>query len=153
MATADIEQPSPKAQNNDEESEPKIKKNPWGIPSNPVPETSLSDVMSEQLASDLQAKDDRPEAVAKSACQAVSNEAGAEKLSDEDFAKMVADETDCKDDLVIAQMLQMQFDREYDQALGHQESHMNRGSKVRFQQKVIKPKFFKKCENTTKAFP
>merc|ERR1719228_3282446 len=37
---------------------------------------------------------------------------------------------DTSDDLLIAQMLQKQFDQEYDSALGKEERNMNRNSKV-----------------------
>merc|ERR1719228_1278517 len=37
---------------------------------------------------------------------------------------------DTSDDLLIAQMLQKQFDREYDSALGKEEKNINRNSKV-----------------------
>ena len=45
-------------------------------------------------------------------------------LTDEELAKILSD-TATDDDLLIAQMLQMQFDREHDQALGKEESHRN----------------------------
>merc|ERR1719219_575736 len=50
-------------------------------------------------------------------------------LTDEELAKILSGDTN-DDDLMIAQMLQMQFDREYDQALGKEESHRNGTSKV-----------------------
>lgn len=40
------------------------------------------------------------------------------------------DDPDCSDDLLIAQMLQMEFDKEHDQALKSEERHQNKGSKV-----------------------
>ncbi len=91
---------------------------PWNIPSDPVPSASLTDVMSEQLASDLQAKE----------LEQPTNSNSQPELTDEELAKILANDTD--DDLIIAQMLQMQFDREYDQALGFEESHRNGTSKV-----------------------
>lgn len=72
--------------------------------------------MSEQLASDIEAKENGR-----------MNE-GPKSMSDEELAKLLNEDT--SDDLVIAQMLQMQFDKEYDQALGVEETHKNGGSKV-----------------------
>lgn len=83
--------------------------------------TSLMDVMSEQLASDLQAKENQGVPSSKSA-------ASNDTLTDEELAKILSEDTN--DDLLIAQMLQMQFDKEHDQALGYEESHRNGTSKV-----------------------
>ena len=107
---------------------------PWAKVSNET--TSLETVMSEQLASDIEAKENGR-----------INE-GPKSMSDEELAKLLNEDT--SDDLVIAQMLQMQvclsiiqphasafytpflmqFDKEYDQALGVEETHKNGGSKV-----------------------
>ena len=89
---------------------------PWAKVSNEAT-TSLQDVMSEQLASNLQAKE-------------MGNEdsEGPKAMSDEELAKLLNEDT--SDDLMIAQMLQMQFDKEYDQALGVEETHRNGGSKI-----------------------
>ena len=90
---------------------------PWGAPKNPEPVTSLEDVMSEQLASDLQTKEETK--ILK-------------KDSDEippELLKEIENEG-TSDDFLIAQMLQMQFDKEYDQALGMEESQRNGTSKV-----------------------
>ena len=89
---------------------------PWAKVSNEAP-TSLQDVMSEQLASNLQAKEMGNE-----------NSGGPKTMSDEELAKLLNEDT--SDDLMIAQMLQMQFDKEYDQALGVEETHRNGGSKI-----------------------
>ena len=70
---------------------------PWSLPVESAPTTSLKDVMDEQLATDLQDKENGPldEAVKES------------NLTDEELAKIISnDATD--DDLMIAQMLQMQ---------------------------------------------
>ena len=89
---------------------------PWAKVSNEAT-TSLQDVMSEQLASNLQAKEMGNE-----------NSGGPKTMSDEELAKLLNEDT--SDDLMIAQMLQMQFDKEYDQALGVEETHRNGGSKI-----------------------
>ena len=131
MATADVEQPT--LSNDVDEVKPQPKKNPWGVPVNATPATSFSEVMSEQLASNLQDKEHKIlDGTDKTKSSTASAIGASADLTDEELAKMLADETDCTDDLVIAQMLQMQFDKEHDQALGHEESHLNRGSKVRF---------------------
>lgn len=114
---------------------------PWAKVSNET-STSLQDVMSEQLASDIEAKENG------------RTKEGPKAMSDEEMAKLLNEDT--SDDLVIAQMLQMQvcstsyilqhfrhivyslfsasqtmqFDKEYDQALGVEETHRNGGSKV-----------------------
>ena len=106
------------------------KKNPWNILSTPnnEPATSLADVMSEELAKDL---------VRKELNQLPTNvEANVEIPSEilfenenQDHVKETND-PDCHDDLLIAQMLQMQFDKEYDEGLRHEERHQNGSSKV-----------------------
>ena len=88
---------------------------PWAKVSTEA-NTSLQDVMSEQLASDLQAKEEG------------NKQANNSSMTDEELAKLLNEDT--SDDLMIAQMLQMQFDREYDQALGVEETHRNGTSKV-----------------------
>lgn len=92
---------------------------PWSLPVESAPATSLKDVMDEQLATDLQHKENgSPDQSPKKS-----------DLTDEELAKILSD-TATDDDLLIAQMLQMQFDREHDQALGKEESHRNGTSKV-----------------------
>jgi RIO kinase 3 len=91
---------------------------PWGVPADqgsaPI---SLAEVMSEELADHLQKKEfkvlEQPSAVPPTV---------PDIPPDVDF--------DTSDDLLIAQMLQKQFDQEYDSALGKEERNMNRNSKV-----------------------
>ncbi len=73
-------------------------KNPWGLVEKPVEVQNLTEVMSEQLAKDLVEKEER-------------------KLDDFPVEESLfqASNDACADDLLIAQMLQMQFDKEYDQ--------------------------------------
>eukprot|EP00095_Tigriopus_kingsejongensis_P006679 snap_masked-scaffold25_size650667-processed-gene-0.0 protein:Tk06679 transcript:snap_masked-scaffold25_size650667-processed-gene-0.0-mRNA-1 annotation:"serine threonine-protein kinase rio3" len=85
--------------------------NAWGVSGGGVAAPSLTDVMSEELARDLQAQDER-----------VESEVGLTWVE-------VATEP-CDDDLLIAQMLQDQFDREADAILQHEEQHANGTSKV-----------------------
>ena len=71
---------------------------PWSLPVESGPATSLKDVMDEQLATNLQDKENGPlgETMVKES-----------NLTDEELAKIISnDATD--DDLMIAQMLQMQ---------------------------------------------
>ena len=96
---------------------------PWGVPTDSGPTTSLKDVMSEQLASNLQ---DQENGVVEEA-KVDTGQNG--DLTDEELAKILGQDS-TNDDLMIAQMLQMQYDREYDQALGYEESHRNGTSKV-----------------------
>ena len=70
---------------------------PWSIPVESAPTTSLKDVMDEQLATDLQDKENG----------FVSQTNKENDLTDEELAKILSD-TATDDDLMIAQMLQMQ---------------------------------------------
>ncbi|KAK2859807.1 hypothetical protein Q5P01_004427 [Channa striata] len=88
-------------------------KNPWGSASSSAPACSLVDVMSEQLAKQL----DEENRVLPSLA-----EPGADLLSDE--------LPDTTSDLMLAQMLQMQFDREFDDQLRREEKKFNGDSKV-----------------------
>ena len=101
--------------------------NPWGSvstsASNVGAGTSLADVMSEQLADQLNSKE----------MSNFQKEINADLvLEDQPAEASSASATEeCTDDLLIAQMLQMQFDREYDQQLQREEHHHNGTSKVR----------------------
>ena len=81
-------------------------------------------VMSEQLASDLQVKDETE----LFKCDDFPNDQIMPPGLLEDSHQESTTHT--SDDLMIAQMLQMQFDKEYDQALGMEESQRNGGSKI-----------------------
>merc|ERR1719495_527087 len=130
------------------------KKCPWGVPAAPIEEApSLSEVMSEQLADDLVHKQESRERIQQEEDQAFAlalqasisaSEASANGTSDDaDIAKVMAQasashnegvkegqSTDCKDDLLIAQMLQMQFDNEHDTIIANEEKAHNQNSKV-----------------------
>uniref|UniRef100_A0AAX7UH35 Serine/threonine-protein kinase RIO3 n=1 Tax=Astatotilapia calliptera TaxID=8154 RepID=A0AAX7UH35_ASTCA len=88
-------------------------KSPWGSAAPAAPACSLAEVMSEQLAKQL----DEENAV----FPALSDPA-AELLPDE--------APDTTSDLMLAQMLQMQFDREFDDQLRREEKKFNGDSKV-----------------------
>ena len=99
---------------------------PWGAAPAPTPAISLADVMSEELADQLHKKelqllDQTPPAAAAALVD-------VEQVPTQDFPAEV--DFDTSDDLMIAQMLQKQFDREADEVLGKEERNLNRNSKV-----------------------
>ena len=112
--------------------------NPWGVSTPAVASSSssstdfassksFSEVMSEQLADELNAKE------MKKYERDLNADLKLDQLppdADEEFK--LPDESDggCDNDLLIAQMLQMQFDKEYDQQLAREENHHNGTSKV-----------------------
>lgn len=86
--------------------------------------TSLADVMSEQLAEELEAK------------ERLALKRGQDGV---DFVELgsavpepgaIVEEQDCSNDLLIARMLQMQFDSENDVVVANEERAMNGRSKV-----------------------
>lgn len=108
----------------DAANKPVVKACPWAaMPSNDST-SSLSDVMSEQLASTLE-EEENSKLQKNSAMASLSGPVGGE------FDGHFPLEDSTGDDLMIAQMLQMQFDKEYDTAVGLEESQRNGGSKVR----------------------
>jgi len=91
---------------------------PWGVPAAPASAPiSLAEVMSEELADHLQKKEFKVLEPPPPATPAVPD-----IPPDVDYAT--------SDDLLIAQMLQKQFDQEYDSALGKEERNINRNSKL-----------------------
>uniref|UniRef100_UPI003AABA598 serine/threonine-protein kinase RIO3 isoform X2 n=1 Tax=Centroberyx gerrardi TaxID=166262 RepID=UPI003AABA598 len=88
-------------------------KSPWGSVAPAAPSCSLADVMSEQLARQL---DDENNAFP------TLPDPGADLLSGED--------TETTSDLMLAQMLQTQYDREFDTQLRLEERKFNGDSKV-----------------------
>ncbi|TKC38908.1 hypothetical protein EI555_002275, partial [Monodon monoceros] len=87
---------------------------PWATPQNTI-SCSLSDVMSEQLAKELQLEEEAaafPEVV----------------VAEGPF--ITGENIDTSSDLMLAQMLQMEFDREYDAQLRREEKKFNGDSKV-----------------------
>lgn len=83
---------------------------------------SLADIMSEELAASLEAKEARAE---RSGGGGV--EMGVEFVEEE----AVAASPECSDDFLLAQMLQMELDREYDSELRRVEEAVNGKDKVR----------------------
>ncbi len=111
-----------------EKEKEKPRKSAWGaVPAAAPPAASLADVMSEQLASEM-AKEEETKA------RKASSESEASKPDDavdaETLAAIAAASDDTTDDLMIAQMLQDQFDRDYDAAIASEERHANKESKV-----------------------
>jgi len=91
---------------------------PWGVPAAPASAPiSLAEVMSEELADHLQKKEFKVLEPPPPVTPAVPD-----IPPDVDYAT--------SDDLLIAQMLQKQFDQEYDSALGKEERNINRNSKL-----------------------
>ncbi|KAJ7338744.1 hypothetical protein JRQ81_012646 [Phrynocephalus forsythii] len=89
---------------------------PWGTPESATISCSFADVMSEQLAKELQLDEESsvfPEVVSVVEGPFISGE-----------------NTDTSSDLMLAQMLQMEFDREYDAQLRREEKKFNGDSKV-----------------------
>ncbi|KAL7886737.1 hypothetical protein AOLI_G00044580 [Acnodon oligacanthus] len=89
-------------------------KSPWGTQNVTTPPCSLADVMSEQLAKEL-----HEELTSFSSCSEVCLD-----LVD------VPQDSDTSSDLMLAQMLQMEFDREFDTQLRREEKKFNGQSKV-----------------------
>ena len=88
---------------------------PWGQVQQPVETTCLADIMSEQLANDLQIKE-----IAHS----------FKEVSEEAKPLPECLPPGCDSDFLIAQMLQTQFDKEYDDMLKRTEDKFNGTSKV-----------------------
>uniref|UniRef100_A0AAR2JYS3 Serine/threonine-protein kinase RIO3 n=1 Tax=Pygocentrus nattereri TaxID=42514 RepID=A0AAR2JYS3_PYGNA len=80
---------------------------PWGTQNVTAPPCSLADVMSEQLAKQLH-----------------------EELTSFSNLADVPQDSDTSSDLMLAQMLQMEFDREFDTQLRREEKRFNGQSKV-----------------------
>lgn len=88
-------------------------KSPWGSVAPAAPACSLADVMSEQLAKQL------------------DDENNEFPTLDDPAADLLSDEVcDTTSDLMLAQMLQMQFDREFDDQLRREEKKFNGDRKV-----------------------
>lgn len=95
---------------------------PWAKIATPEP-VNLQDIMSEEIAKDLQAKE-----VQKYA-ESVNNAAADNFAIPQEILEQVGEDV-CDSDAVIASMLQRQFDKEYDEMLKRTESKYNGTSKV-----------------------
>ena len=155
MATSnDI--PSEAAENKIEVSAPKMA---WGKIEAPVATASLSDVMSEQLASEMYQKEvsekKKKERIDENLAKALQDEesfineslegtpgtmnkidipdtiASNDILNAEKVNSVNDEMPDTNDDFLIAQMLQNQFDNEYDTVISNEENAYNRNSKIK----------------------
>lgn len=95
---------------------------PWGnvssaVPQDPTPQKSFHELMSEDLAKDIQQKE---------------TEAYHLSLLDEkpDYSDFIKPQEDVSDDAYLAQVLQYEYDREYDQQVNREEKLFNGNSKV-----------------------
>lgn len=99
---------------------------PWGKVTNPEP-VKLQDIMSEEVAKDLQAKENKK--YVQSLCHDRNGE--SESVMDSQVLQVIAVVEEEEDsDAVIARMLQRQFDEEYDKILEIKEQKCNGDSKV-----------------------
>lgn len=102
---------------------------PWAKIEKPEP-VNFEDIMSEQVASDLQAKEQKKYIdqldLKDSATNVESSSVHAVPLE----VLEALSEDQVESDALIAQMLQMQYDKEYDEGLKREEKHFNRDSKV-----------------------
>ena len=89
--------------------------------------TSLKEVMSEQLASELSEKEVRGYSKAINGEKATKN---SSQLTASNIEASAIDDHACEDDELIAQMLQNEYDHEYDQVLRNEEKAANRDSKI-----------------------
>lgn len=96
---------------------------PWGKVSSAPVACSLQDVMSEQLAADMQQKADAEE------WEIISD---VDANSEIDLTSLTAglNATETKDDQMLAQLLQMEFDKEHDLEIQARERKRNGDSKV-----------------------
>lgn len=104
--------------------------NPWAKIEKPEP-VNFADILSEEVAKDLQAKEDK-KLVHMFKEENQTEEAAVAAVIDDiptEILKAITDDT-FESDAMIAQMLQMQFDKEYDQELKRKEEKYNGASKV-----------------------
>ncbi|KAK7091124.1 serine/threonine-protein kinase RIO3-like [Littorina saxatilis] len=109
---------------------------PWGKKAQVIP-CSLEDVMSEQLASDLQNDSEDTEfkkAISESTAAAATSTVAPPDIDSDDMAAILAaagiSEGESNNDEIIARMMQLQFDREHNTMLDREANKYNGGSKV-----------------------
>jgi len=100
---------------------------PWAKISTPEP-TSLQDIMSEEVAKEMQAKEDQKYLESTSSSSKTQECDISQEILDQIAAEHSDDQQDS--DAVIARMLQKQFDQEYDNMLKRTEDKFNGTSKV-----------------------
>ncbi|XP_018568166.1 serine/threonine-protein kinase RIO3 [Anoplophora glabripennis] len=105
---------------------------PWAKIEKPEP-VNFADILSEEVAKDLQAKEDKKLVdMFNEENQVEDTEAAVAALVEDiptEILKAISDDS-FESDAMIAQMLQMQFDKEYDQELKRKEEKYNGSSKV-----------------------
>ncbi|KAJ8923334.1 hypothetical protein NQ315_001892 [Exocentrus adspersus] len=109
---------------------------PWAKIEKPEP-VNFADILSEEVAKDMQAKEERKvselfKSESHNTAEAAANDnSEAESVYNipSEVLKAITDDT-FESDAMIAQMLQMQFDKEYDQELKRTEDKFNGSSKV-----------------------
>ncbi|XP_005990813.1 serine/threonine-protein kinase RIO3 [Latimeria chalumnae] len=110
-----MEQVEIAAKENQMDSALKTSKCPWGASTSKVNPCSLADVMSEELARELQLKEEN---------------VVFPKADVIDYSFISGENIDTSSDLMLAKMLQMQFDREHDALLLREEKKFNGESKI-----------------------
>ena len=109
-----------------DDSAPTTKKCPWEKVVPPTVPFSLTDVMSEQLASDLQDQDTDPVLLVQQyENQLEIGVASAASALPEPF--QLDEQTE--NDFIIAQLLQLELNKEHDEQLKRQEEVINRNSR------------------------
>lgn len=93
-----------------------VSTSPWGKLKQPIEPVCLADIMSEELAKDLQTKEE--ERYMK------------DLVAEPEPLPTIECAPGCDSDYMIAQMLQVQFDKEYDEMLKRKEDKFNGSSKV-----------------------
>ncbi|XP_033123355.1 serine/threonine-protein kinase RIO3-like [Anneissia japonica] len=98
-----------------------LKTSPWGVTAQHVVPCSLSAVMDEELARTYQKQEEN----------AITTQTNKEDTEAElsEFLS-IEDGLDTSNDLLLAQMLQLEFDKEHDLMLTKEERHYNKDSKV-----------------------
>lgn len=101
---------------------------PWAKITTPDP-VKFEDIVSEQVANDLQAKEEKRylNEMEKNGTK-MFEAAGMSDIPQEVLEALSEDSSGS--DEIIARMLQIQFDKEYDEELKREEKHYNRASKV-----------------------
>lgn len=101
---------------------------PWAKITTPQP-VNFEDIVSEQVANDLQAKEEKRylNELEKNDTR-MYEAAGMSDIPPEVLEALSEDSSE--NDEMIARMLQIQFDKEYDEELKREEKHYNRASKV-----------------------
>ncbi len=104
-------------------------RNPWKVCAQTPPACSLASVMDEEFAKKLQSEEEG----GKSKTVDAGAEMGPSSMTDLEYALSLegtGDNAGTESDLLLAQMLQLQFDKEHDALLDVEERKQNANSKV-----------------------